>query len=59
MAQPRLFMTFSREEIYTNLETRIHYLHSFIDFSSSKSLSSIYSPHSAFLRILFADHMLK
>lgn len=34
MAQPRLFMTFSREEIYTNLETRIHYLHSFIDFSS-------------------------
>lgn len=36
MAAPRIFMHFSREDLYTDLETRIRYLHSFVDFSSSQ-----------------------
>ena len=34
MATPRPVMHISREEIYTDLEKRIEYLQSFLDFSS-------------------------
>lgn len=36
MATSRPIQHISREEIYTNLEARIQYLHSFLDFDSSK-----------------------
>lgn len=34
MANDRLCMHVDRRDLYTNLEARIHYLHSFLDFSS-------------------------
>lgn len=34
MASDRLRMHVERRDLYTNLEARIHYLHSFLDFSS-------------------------
>ncbi|KAF2809787.1 uncharacterized protein BDZ99DRAFT_463544 [Mytilinidion resinicola] len=33
--QRRIMQHIDRKELYTNLETRIHYLHSFLDFSSN------------------------
>lgn len=35
MANPRPVIHIDREEIYTKLEARIHYLQSFLDFTSS------------------------
>lgn len=33
---PRAIQHIDRKDLYTNLEDRIHYLHTFLDFSSSK-----------------------
>jgi hypothetical protein len=37
MANPRPVIHIDREEIYTNLEARMHYLQSFLDFTSRMS----------------------
>lgn len=34
MAMPRPMRHIEREDLYTNLEARIQYLHSFLDFSA-------------------------
>lgn len=40
----RLLIPVKREELYTDLEARIRYLHSFVDFSSRKCTHSIHVP---------------
>lgn len=38
MATSRPIKHIEREDLYTNLEARVQYLHSFLDFSSRKSI---------------------
>ena len=42
MASARPMQHISREELHTSLEARIQYLHSFLDFSSSKYHPALY-----------------
>jgi hypothetical protein len=39
-ARTRPIQHIDRKSLYTNLESRVRYLHSFLDFGSSKSIKN-------------------